>query len=275
MLRVLTLNCWNISPPFEERMALIRAAIEELEPDVIGLQEIIVRHEGFDQTGVILEGLGYEWAFGAAWRWNDDDGGPLPHDHPNSDAFGNAVASRWPIRATLVEPLPGAETGERRSLLATRIETPAGLLQFCTTHLNWKLDQGWVRERQVLAVAEILGSWADDTGPLPPVVVGDLNAEPESTEIRFLSGLATLAGRSAYFQDAWRAAGDGGPGYTWDNRNRYAGLTFEPNRRIDYVLVGAPREGRGLVERAQLVLDQPTGEVFASDHFGLVVDLRT
>jgi endonuclease/exonuclease/phosphatase family metal-dependent hydrolase len=275
VLRVLTLNCWNIAPPFEARMALIRRAVETLRPDVIGFQEIIVRQEGFDQAAVMLDGLGYEWAFGAAWRWNDDDGGPLPHDHPRADAFGNVVASRWPIRATAVEALPGAETGERRSLLAARIETPDGPLAVCSTHLNWKLDHGWVRERQVLAVAEMVRGWADDAGPLPPIVVGDFNAEPDSTEIRFLTGLATLAGRSAYFQDAWRVAGDGGPGCTWDNRNAYAALGFEPTRRIDYVFVGAPREGRGMVERARVVLDEPEGDVFASDHFGVVADLRT
>jgi hypothetical protein len=50
LLRVLTLNCWNVSPPLEERMTLIRAGIEELQPDVIALQEIIVRPDGFDPT---------------------------------------------------------------------------------------------------------------------------------------------------------------------------------------------------------------------------------
>jgi endonuclease/exonuclease/phosphatase family metal-dependent hydrolase len=274
MLRALTLNCWNIFPPFEARMALVRRAIETLQPDVIGFQEILVRRGGFDQAAVIFDGLGYEWAFGAAWCWNDD-GGPLPFDHPNADAFGNVVASRWPIRATAVTQLPGAETGERRSMLATSIETPAGLLPFCSTHLNWKPEHGRVRERQVLTIAEVLGAWADDTGLLPPVLVGDLNAEPESREIRFLSGLTPLEGHRASFQDAWAVAGDGGPGYTWDNRNCYAALTSEPNRRIDYILVGTPRAGRGLVERARLALDEPSSDVFASDHFGLVADMRT
>ena len=40
------------------------------------------------------------------------------------------------------------------------------------------------------------------------------------------------------------------------------------------VFVGPPREGRGLVERARVVLDEPAGDVFMSDHFGVVADLR-
>src|SRR6185369_17452684 len=102
---------------------------------------------------------------------------------------------------------------------------------------NWKLDHGYVRERQAIALAALVRRWAADA-TLPAVVTGDLNAEPDSAEIRYLSGLQSLAGRSTYLQDAWRIAGGGGPGHTWDNANRYAALSFEPSRRIDYVLVG-------------------------------------
>ena len=69
-LRVATLNCWHISPPFEERMALVRAEIAALEPDVVGFQEIIERRDGFNVARVAVEGLGYHVAFGAASRWN-------------------------------------------------------------------------------------------------------------------------------------------------------------------------------------------------------------
>ncbi|MGH9215007.1 MAG: endonuclease/exonuclease/phosphatase family protein, partial [Acidimicrobiales bacterium] len=55
--------------------------------------------------------------------------------------------------------------------------------------------------------------------PLGPVVAGDLNAEPDSGAVRYLSGLGSLDGASTYLQDAWRLAGDGGPGITWSNRN--------------------------------------------------------
>jgi endonuclease/exonuclease/phosphatase family metal-dependent hydrolase len=273
-LRVLTLNCWNISPPFDERMVLVRGEIERLAPDVIGLQEMIHRRDGFDQAAVVLEGLGYGWVFGAAFRWSEA-GGPFHPQHADGDGFGNVVAARWPIVGSALTVLPGEEAGERRSVLATRIATPAGVLPFFTTHLAWKLDHGHVRERQVQAVADVVRAWANED-PLPPVLTGDLNAEPDSNEIRFLCGLAALGGRSIYFQDAWRLGGDGGPGHTWDNRNRYAAISFEPDRRIDYVLVGAPsrEDGRGRVEAARLAFTEPAGEVFASDHFGVCADVR-
>jgi endonuclease/exonuclease/phosphatase family metal-dependent hydrolase len=109
-LRVLTLNCWNVSEPLEARMRLMRAGIEALDPDVVGLQEIVVRRDGFDQGARLLDGLGYQTAFGAAFRW-DEAGRTTPADG-DGDAFGNVIASRWTIRESQVLALPGAESGE-------------------------------------------------------------------------------------------------------------------------------------------------------------------
>lgn len=271
-MRVLTLNCWNISPPYEERVAAIRAGIELLAPDVIGMQEIIVRRDGFDMGAEILHDLGYSTVFGAAFRWSEA-GGPLAHD-ADGDAFGNLVASRHPIERSAVHALPGVESGERRSVVSTVLATPAGRLAFLTTHFNWKLHHGFFRERQAIAFAGLIQQWAQDTD-LPPIATGDLNAEPDAAEIRYLCGLQSLAGASTYMQDAWRLAGDGGPGHTWDNANPYAAPSFEPSRRIDYVLVGSPDAlGRGVIESARLAMHEPRDGVFPSDHFGVVVDVR-
>jgi len=272
-LRVLTLNCWNVSEPYAARLAAIRAGIEALQPDLIGLQEIVVRRDGFDQGAEIVTGFDYHTVYGPAFRWNESSR-VLSHDS-DGDAFGNLIASRWPIRRSQVFPLPGAESGERRSAIASSIEAPFGSIAFVGAHLNWKFHHGAVRERQVLALADLVREWARDSD-FPPVVVGDLNAEPDSNEVRFLCGLATIDGRSAYFQDAWHVAGDG-PGFTWDNRNPFAAIMYEPNRRIDYILVGPADplcNGRGWIEAAHLALDQPIDGVFPSDHFGVVADIR-
>ncbi len=270
-LRVLTLNCWNLSEPYAARMELIRDGLAALRPDLVGLQEIVVRSDGFDQAADILEGLGYEYVFGAAFRW-DAQGAIGPFDSAG-DAFGNVVASRWPIEGHAVYPLPGDDDGERRSALATLVGTPFGHVPFVTTHLNWKFHHGAVRERQVVALADLARQWQAGADS-PPIIVGDLNAEPDSNEIRYLCGLASLEGRSTFFQDAWRVAGNG-PGYTWDNRNRFAAYMFEPDRRIDYVLVGlADINGRGWIDNVQVTLNQPRGDVFPSDHFAVLADIR-
>ncbi len=111
----------------------------------------------------------------------------------------------------------------------------------------------------------------------PPILCGDFNAEPESDEIRFLSSLTVLDGRTTYFQDAWRVAGDG-PGYTQDWRtNPIADSMNIPRKRIDYVFVGDPfvrQGGAGRVLRAELAFHHSLTGPLASDHFGLAVDVR-
>lgn len=272
-VRVLTLNCWNLSSPFEERMELIRSGIEALQPDLIGLQEIVVRRDGFDQGAMLLEGLGYEWAYGAAVRWTEDH--PLLPWDAHGDGLGNVAASRWPILRSAVEPLPGEETGERRSAIALHVDSPWGSLSFTSTHLNWKYRHGPVRERQVVALADFVDRWSEGACA-PPILVGDLNAEPDSAEVRFLCGLQSLDGRGVFFQDAWRVAGNGGPGFTWDNVNSQAAISHEPNRRIDYVMSGEadPMTGRGRIETASVAFAEPENGVFPSDHFGVLAEIR-
>ena len=75
---------------------------------------------------------------------------------------------------------------------------------------------------------------------MPAILCGDFNAEPDSDEIRFLSSLTALDGRTTFWQDAWRVAGDG-PGLTQDWRtNPIAAAMNVHRKRIDYVFVGDP-----------------------------------
>ena len=157
-LRVLTLNIWNRQGPWEERLRMIREGVRHLDPDLVGLQEIIA-HEGQSQADTIREGLGYEGVFG------------LAHDLGGGVLFGNAVLSRWPIARSRVYPLPGGGTEEQRSLLFAEIASPYGRVPFFVTHLNWKLHHGVVREAQVAEIAAIIKGAAPMSG-LPPVLVG-------------------------------------------------------------------------------------------------------
>lgn len=269
-LRVITLNIWNRGGPWEQRLALIRAEIERQEPDIVGLQEVLQMQVGDEtqcQAREIAEGLGFEVAFGL--------GHELDFAGPTGVLFGNAVLSRFPIEERAVFVLPGHDrSDQRRSLLFARLDTPRGPLPVFVTHLNWKLDESAIRVEQVRHLAEEIERLAPRRADeLPAVLVGDLNAEPESDEIRFLAGLATLQGQSTHFADAWRYAGKG-PGYTFDPRNTYAAACHEPPRRIDYVLVRSPGlDGLGRPIRAELVFTESTDGVFPSDHFGVLAEL--
>jgi len=267
-LRVLTLNLWNTAGAWPERAKLVRQWVDRLEPDLIGFQEA-VRMPGLDQVPELLEGAGYHLdRVAASPFW-------LPGREDAVGDAGNAVASRWPISEREALALPGSGDGEKRAALSVTVDSPHGPLGFTVTHLNWKLDHGWIREQQVVALCELARRRRPRRG-FPPIVVGDFNAEPESAEIRYVTGRQSRDGRSVCFVDAWERAG-GGDGITWSNRNPGARIECEPDRRIDYVFVGLPRprDGRGQVLGCRVVCDEPSGGAWPSDHFGVYAELRT
>jgi endonuclease/exonuclease/phosphatase family metal-dependent hydrolase len=280
VLRVLQLNVGSLlEPHWDRRRHEILAWLDRLDPDVVCLEEIwedgrtentatwLVRHAPAD-------------------RWYHVFGG---HSLPETvwpDAslrFGSAVLSRWPIDAHHVELLPpdGPFPWE---LLHART---AGLDVFAV-HLAAAPVQGPGRVRQVVAIDDAVRRLSDPVsvapavygGPpresMPPIVCGDFNAEPDSDEIRFLCSLHAIDGRSTFYQDAWRMAGEG-PGYTQDWRTNPIAAGMNINRkRIDYVFVGDPflrAGGAGRVLRAELACHEPLTGILASDHVGVVVDV--
>ncbi|HYP99203.1 MAG TPA: endonuclease/exonuclease/phosphatase family protein [Polyangiaceae bacterium] len=276
VLRVATINVWNKSGPWLSRLPLIRRELKRLQPEIVGLQEVLrFRPDSAagdpltvhnDQLTEIADGLGYQLAYSVA------------SDYGNGLKFGNALLSRHPIIAERSFQLPGSESGETRSLLYALCQTPHGSLPVFVTHLNWKFHQGLIRQRQVVFIADRVAELSPIGGAeLPPVLMGDFNAAPEADEIRFLTGLCALEQKTVYFADAWAFAGQG-PGYTYDRANHYAAKAREPSRRIDYIFVRGPdRQFRGEPLTAELAFN--TGEqrasetVWPSDHFGVVADL--
>jgi endonuclease/exonuclease/phosphatase family metal-dependent hydrolase len=264
VLRVATWNLWWHFGPWEERQPAIHAAMRAIDADVWCLQEVYRNRDGEDQAAELADALGgFHVAHGSRF---DLDHFP--------ESIGNAVLSRFPIDASVVRPLPApAGLDELRVAVRADIAAPFGPIEVFCTHLNYRLDQSAVRQLQVRALCELVGETEGRRG-FPPIVCGDFNALPESEELRMMTGLTGVPVPGLVFIDAWRAAGSG-PGYTWDNRNPHAAASFEPDARIDYVLVGYPREhGVGHVERAAVFGAEPVDGVWPSDHCGVVTDLR-
>lgn len=269
-LKVLTLNLWHDLGPWPARAERIRAWLDRLDPDLVGFQEVL-RGPRLDQMEELL-------------------GPRLPHrDYGRTGGFaregaeldfGNAVASRWPLVGREEQRLPDRGDAETRAALHVDVDAPFGRLSFTCTHLHWRFHHGDVRQRQVQALAARVIA-RRPKGGFPPVLVGDFNADPESDEIRYLTGGHALDGRTVYLHDAWRVAGrrppEPGepPGCTWSNRNPYARLALEPDRRIDYVFVGYPTsQGLGRIERCEVVCDAAGEGIWPSDHFGVYAELR-
>lgn len=277
-IRVATLNLWNKSGPWLERMALVRRQLDALDADIVGLQEILeLESSGKIQNQCAEICGGYHWCYGTGHIMTGPWQKAVQGKSGSQLRFGNGLLSKFPITAHHTYELPGAaESDQKRSVLHAILQAPVGRIDAFVTHLNWKLDEGWIRELQVKELVRLVAAHADPTD-FPPLLMGDMNAIPIADEIRYLGGLTRLEEeRSTYFADAWNYAPQNGPGFTFDSRiNPFAGTYAEPPRRLDYIFIhGSLTKRRGVPSDVGLAFHEPDGTSFCSDHFGVYADLR-
>jgi endonuclease/exonuclease/phosphatase family metal-dependent hydrolase len=269
-VRVLTMNVQHDAGD-PRRTALINAELRRLAPDVVTFQEVCYP-DATDQLAALVAGTGLRTTHQAA---------VLDHLPPDADVYGGtALATRWSHR--VVDVVEGrTDEGLYWYTLAALIDLPGlGPLLLVTPTTFWKTGAEVWRERQMLDVADLD---ARHRTRLPTIVAGDFNAVPESSSIRFLSGLQSLHGRSVQYYDAWAVAGEG-PGHTWTVDNATGAAEIERlvgqpgwRNRIDYIFVGCPhadQDARARILDVQLVGDRPFDGVWLSDHYGVLAELE-
>ncbi|HSS63456.1 MAG TPA: endonuclease/exonuclease/phosphatase family protein [Gammaproteobacteria bacterium] len=253
---------WRFGNGWQARQPLIVDVIKRVAPDIIALQEVW-GDERTNQAAEIARLIGFSCAY-------------APASHIDGLGFGNAILSRWPIEDSQSVDLPSmpSEDGSRNcNAIYARIAGPRGAINVCSTHLSYKAEESGIRQQQVTALCGFVRSLRPSR--IPPLICGDFNAVPVSDEIRMLTGKARPPVEGLVFYDAWEVAGGEGPGFTWDNRNPNAVPALEPNRRLDYVLVGKPAaNGAGHVTAAKLYGREPVGGLCPSDHYALSVTFR-
>jgi endonuclease/exonuclease/phosphatase family metal-dependent hydrolase len=255
---------WHFGDDPEARLRGIEATLRELDADVICLQEVYGDRGGADDAKRLGDLLGRHSLRTAP----DPDAG---------QSLGNALLSRWPISERDERPLPAADgtAGHRRALSAI-LAAPFGALPVISTHLAYRFDESLVRQQQARALAALADELRSDPALSPPVVLcGDLNAVPDSDELRLLTGRSRVAVDGLVFNDCWPQVRDD-PGHTWVRRNPHLGDSVWPERRLDYVLVSWPRPAPlGNPAQAFLIGDRPIDGLWPSDHLGVAVDLRS
>jgi len=246
-LRLMTWNVWARFGPWEQRENGIRATLDRHDPDVVGLVE------AWDGQG---ERLG------------------LPHHvyAEQGEGSGLAVLSRWPIERHERRTLTGPDDGSGL-VLFTEIAGPRGAVHLFVVALAWQLQHSAVRQAQVREVAAFVAGV--QRRRCPAIVCGDFNADPDSDEIRMLTGKSAPAAPDVVCYDAWDTAGAGGPGHTWARANPWAAPVLWPDRRIDHILPVWPRRGgAGHPVHCEVVGTEAVDGVVPSDHYGVLADLR-
>jgi endonuclease/exonuclease/phosphatase family metal-dependent hydrolase len=271
--RAIRIATWNLRWRFGDwnrRAHAIRRVLREAKPDVCALQEVWQSGAG-NLAGMLAAEFGMKWSWLPSpdpehWRAR------LPHCQAE---VGQALLTRWPIRESQGLALAGgAAPGDaRRNALLCVVDAPHGGLPVVTTQLSAPPWNSALRCDQVHGLVDWLAVRESESYPV--VVAGDMNAEPDSDEMRLICGHKTAPARPGFvLVDAWRYSVQGTVGWTWDRENPSVAATGEPSSRIDYILVGPPHaEGRGRVLTARRIGDAAVDGVWPSDHAGVLAEL--
>lgn len=259
VLRLATWNVWWRFGEWEHRLELITACLRRLRPDIVTLQEVW-EDDDRSQAAEIAGALGMHYRY--AWRL--DVGVRL----------GNAILTRSPILASDYVPLSGlAERDLLGTALAVTVESGQAPVSVVTTHLEYARHASSTRQRQVIEVLELAQRFRTHSYPL--LLTGDLNALPDSQEIRQLTGRTQPLVEGLAFYDAWEFADPAELGHTRLCANPNVDARLGPPARLDFILVESD-EARGEVGMPREVgLLGGADDDWPSDHLGVWADLRT
>lgn len=264
-IRVMTFNLWGLEGDWDARHDLLKRGLRDLAPDLVAFQEAIVT-DGYDQVRDLLP-----------------DGYEVIHQEGRSpDGMGNSIASRLPVgqeREAFLHVTPRVDPahGWIGSIAAAEIQIleSGGTLLFVHYKPSWQPEYDSERELQAVAAEAFIGAVRGGRD-LPVVLLGDFDADPSSSSIRFWKGQEEIQGTRSQYVDAWDELHPGAEGHTFTPRNPLVAngdMPEETGRRIDYVFLSKGTTPGLVVSDCFLAFDNPVDAVWGSDHFGVVADL--
>lgn len=149
--------------------------LHEIEPDVIGLQEVHQNPKFGYQAAYIANRLNYEYVFAPSIE--------LAGGH-----YGNAFLTKLPLAEVQVIPLPSKREG--RSLLKATVIWSGREVSIWNTHCSLNKASRHLQIQQLL-------SWANQQPDIPRLIMGDFNSanasfSPSYADCAMIHGKANL-----------------------------------------------------------------------------------
>jgi endonuclease/exonuclease/phosphatase family metal-dependent hydrolase len=243
-LHVATFNILNLAARWPERLPLILADMAALQPDLLGLQEVVFVMQQDRLIGAAGEGR-YEAIRGWAGR----------------PEYGNSLLVRAPLAGRDTARI---DLGLNREAHRTVVDLPGGAtLLVVVTHLHHPGAEEATRDKQTRELVE----WLEHAPTTSAVVaMGDFNADPgEPTYRRMVE---------AGFRSSYAEVHGADPAVTWPSGLQAPAMDTDGIPEcLDYVWL------RGAVRAidARLVFDRPAIDdptLYPSDHLGISVQLE-
>ena len=243
MMKIVTLNTWGMSGPYETRWDYLLEELQRIQPDVICFQEV------FEPTLVRKIEECFQFS------------GVASHEAGLVILTRFSISSHQDLKYQTKSPL---EEYERHALSAS-LTTQSGPLLVVNTHLAWKPEDEKTRLNQVkelIAAVEKKESHA--------LLAGDFNDTPESKPVKTI--------KAAGFIDLFESLHPDERGLTWDNKNPFMKehAIKLPDRRIDFLFAHKKLLANTSPLKCEVVFNLPDKNgIYPSDHYGVVVDLET
>eukprot|EP01147_Barroeca_monosierra_P008534 gene8534-981_t len=263
-LKIASYNIWNVNEyengQYEMRMRQLTRNIRELNPDIIAFQE-----------ANMLEGLlpEYHFVFQPAMSY--------PEKIFQRVEEGVAVFSKYPIvhveEHLLFRDRSNPVDTHQRVLLKVQVLSPQSyVISIFVTHFS--LDERARNEGCIQTWHTIREDNAD-----VQLLLGDLNAEPTTTAIRFLTGKALLGSENTNgLFDVWTHLHPEPIPENSENENEDQGygLTFSTLddsliKRIDYALLRSLQAN--ITVRSVATFPRALEKTPSSDHLGLILEI--
>ncbi|WP_211749328.1 endonuclease/exonuclease/phosphatase family protein [Paenibacillus sp. Marseille-Q4541] len=208
--------------------------IRDSGAEIVGLQEVDrfygVRSDYKNQAEELAELLGYHYAYGANLDFEPDEG------RTNNRQFGTAILSKHPILSS-ENMLLSSFGEEQRGALHAVVNLQGIHVDVYNTHLGLDVTSRTVQAQEIIDLASATQG--------PKILMGDFNAEPDSSEFQVLLN-------SGLFMNSFQGIEDV---YTFPVGN--------PSEIIDYILTSPTVQ----------LSNQRVIHSEASDHLPIAVDL--
>jgi endonuclease/exonuclease/phosphatase family metal-dependent hydrolase/FlaG/FlaF family flagellin (archaellin) len=241
---ILNYNIWHDQRNWPQRLERMLPEIEDLDPDLVGLQEVIQRSYLENQAKTLADSLGYHYYYNSL------------EDSEASNWFGNAILSKQPVEETgwtALEHPDGTRNATRMNVVVK-----GHSIDFYTVHLHHVAVNNEIRETQINQLLDFI----EETSTGDYVFIsGDFNADPDWEEMELMY---------QDYQDVYPLFHENHMDPEHSSVNHLLGHI---QRRIDYIFYRKDAELFLEPVLAEVVLDTPNQDgVYGSDHYGVFAE---
>ena len=242
-MKIITLNTWGNSGPYEERWSFFLEELVTDKPDILCLQEVF--------SSALVEKVKKAFPY---------------FNILSAYEAGLVIMTRFPVVESQIVKYKTISQNERenRQAILAKLEIDGKQITIANTHLSWRPEDETIRYKQVKELLQALVNKADTS-----LLAGDFNDVRGSTAIEEIE-------RAGYLNLCQLCHPDS-KNVTWDNQNPFIqthSVKF-PDRQIDFLFLHQKLITPNTIKSCNVILNHPNPNgIYPSDHYGILAEIK-